>query len=235
MKPVWTVAVAGLLLTGCATQPAPRAGPAASPTPPSLSPAASPAAPAFHGSAATIDEATASRMRASWRAGCPVGLGDLRLLSIDHWGFDGVVHRGEIVVHRERAAAVLGVFRALFDARFPIERMRLVDEYGGDDLRSMDANNTSGFNCRRSTGSPDRWSEHSYGAAIDINPIQNPYVTRSEVLPPAGRAFTDRTRKAPGMIRAGDAVVRAFAAIGWTWGGDYRNVKDYQHFSAGGT
>ncbi|MGH2725387.1 MAG: M15 family metallopeptidase, partial [Actinomycetota bacterium] len=116
-------------------------------------------------------------MTASWRAGCPVALEDLRLLRLTYVGFDEKIHAGELVVHEDQARAVLEVFRELFDARFLIERMELVDVYGGDDDRSMAANNTSAFNCRQSTGSPGTWSQHAYGLAVDLNPRQNPYVT----------------------------------------------------------
>jgi hypothetical protein len=154
---------------------------------------------------------------------------------MSHWGFDGAVHRGELVVAADQAHAVLDVFHNLFAARFPIQRMRLVDAYGGDDDRSMAANNTSGFNCREVTGRPGVWSEHSYGRAIDINPIQNPYVTGDgPVAPPAGADYVNRERRARGMIHEGDIVVRSFAAIGWSWGGNFETLKDYQHFSAGG-
>lgn len=174
-------------------------------------------------------------MTSSWRAGCPVAPRDLRLLVLTHWGFDGSVRTGELVVHRDVAAELTTVFRRLFRERFPIERMELVDRYGADDDRSMAANNTSAFNCRRATGSRTRWSQHAYGRAVDINPIQNPYVTpNGEVLPPAGRAYLDRADLQLGMIVSRGVVVRAFVAIGWGWGGNFRSTKDYQHFSASG-
>lgn len=161
-------------------------------------------------------------------------LASLRLLTIQHWSFDGDVRTGELVVAAEHAEATAKVFAALFAARFPIAQVRLVDEYGGDDDRSMAANNTSGFNCRRATGSA-QWSEHAYGTAIDINPIQNPYVTGSgRVLPPEGMPHVQRDPATPGLIVAGDPVVAAFAAVGWRWGGDWSQGKDYQHFSASG-
>lgn len=178
-----------------------------------------------------IDDATAATMTgSSWRPGCPVGLGDLRLVTLRHWGFDRRIHRGRLVVHREVALAIVDVFHRMFDARFPIGRMRLVDAYGADDDRSMRANNTSAFNCRAVTGGTS-WSRHAYGLAIDINPIQNPYVYGDgSVLDPAAEPYIDRTRRAPGMIRDGDLVDRAFAAHGWRWGGRFRTIKDYQHF-----
>jgi len=189
--------------------------------------------PRFRGSVAAIDRSTRSRMRWSWRPGCPVGLADLRLLRVDHWGFDRRVHRGELVVHRDQARRLLGVLERLFRLGYPIRRMRLVDDYRADDDRSMAANNTSAFNCRPVAGT-SRWSEHAYGRAIDVNPVQNPYVAGRHVSPPAGRRYADRAGRAPGMIRAGDAVVRAFAAAGWGWGGAWRTARDYQHFSASG-
>ena len=191
------------------------------------------AAPRFRGNVTAIDRSTRTRMRWSWRPGCPVGLADLRLLRVDHWGFDRRVHRGELVVHRDQAHLLLGVMQRLFRLGYPIRRMRLVDDYRADDDRSMAANNTSAFNCRPVAGT-SRWSEHAYGRAIDVNPVQNPYVAGRHVSPPAGRRYADRARRAPGMIHAGDAVVRAFAAAGWGWGGAWRTARDYQHFSASG-
>ncbi len=170
----------------------------------------------------------------SWRPGCPVPIEDLRLLSVDYWGFDGEEHRGELVVHEDEADSVLWVMRRLFEARFPIAQMQLVDAYGGDDDSSMAANNTSAFNCREVTGRPGVWSEHSYGRAIDINPIQNPYVMGGTVLPPAGERYVDRSLDARGMIYRDGPVVRAFREIGWSWGGNWDSPKDYQHFSATG-
>ena len=189
----------------------------------------------FQSSVESISSSTAARMSASWRPGCSVPLEDLRLITLTHVGFDGQPRTGELVVHAEVADDVVGVFRGLFDAQFPIEQIRLVDDFGGDDDRSMEANNTSAFNCRRATGST-RWSAHSYGKAIDISPVQNPYVTRSgSVLPPAGSAFVNRASSSPGVITTDGAVVRAFDGIGWGWGGRWSSGKDYQHFSASGT
>jgi hypothetical protein len=207
--------------------------PSSASTPAAAGQAAAGAAPRFRGSVAVIDAKTRARMRYSWRRGCPVGLADLRLVSVDHWGFDRRVHRGELVVHRRYARAVVRVAGRLFASRYPIARMRLVDAYQGDDDRSMAANNTSAFNCRPVAGTR-RWSEHAYGRAIDLNPWQNPYVTGGRVSPPAGRSYAGRARRAPGMVHEGDATVRAFASIGWGWGGRWRPSKDYQHFSASG-
>lgn len=192
-----------------------------------------PAAP-FRSTVEAIDAATEARMTASWRPGCPVPLDALRLLKVTYWGFDGQPRQGELVVHADEADDVVSVFRQLHEVRFPIEQMRLVDEFGGDDDRSMAANNTSAFNCRRATGS-GRWSEHAYGRAVDVNPVQNPYVTRSgAVLPPAGAGHTRRDPATPGLVTSAGPVVAAFSAIGWAWGGTWSSGKDYQHFSATG-
>jgi hypothetical protein len=159
---------------------------------------------------------------------------ELRLLRADYWGFDKRVHQGELIVHRDHARRILVVLGKLFKARYPIQRLKLVDAYRADDDRSMAANNTSGFNCRRVSGT-SRWSEHAFGRAIDLNPLRNPYVTRGgRVSPPAGRPYANRARRAAGMIHSNDVVVRAFAAAGWRWGGYWSGSRDYQHFSSTG-
>lgn len=134
-------------------------------------------------------------------------------VELTYWGYDGGVHVGHIVVH----AWVVGA---------------VVDDFGDDDS-SMAANNTSGFNCRTVSGSSSL-SEHVSGLAIDLNPIQNPYVRRGRVDPPAGRSWLDREFDTPGMVRAGDVVVRTFAAAGFRWGGSWSGGRDYQHFSTSG-
>jgi hypothetical protein len=136
-------------------------------------------------------------------------------------------------VATEHAEAMVGVFRALFEARFPIRRMRPAYEYGGSDDASMADDNTSAFNCRAVTGGTG-FSEHSYGHAIDINTVENPYIYGERVLPPAGAPYVDRSDERPGMILADGPVVAAFTALGWGWGGSWQRVKDYQHFSRTG-
>ena len=169
----------------------------------------------------------------SWRPGCPVSLRDLRLVTARHWGFDGQLRTGRVVVHRDVAADIVSVLRRLYDARFPIRRMVLVDRYGGSDFRSIEADNTSAFNCRYVEGTT-RWSEHAYGRAIDVNPIENPYVSSGRTSHRASEPYLDRTPCRRGMACPGNALVRAFKAVGWGWGGDWSGVKDYQHFSASG-
>ncbi|MGI8698629.1 MAG: M15 family metallopeptidase [Mycobacteriales bacterium] len=176
-----------------------------------------------------------ARMYTSWRSGCPVPLADLRYLRVSYWGFDAAVHRGELIVNAGAVDPVTKAMRSLFDARFPLAAMRLVNSRGGGGSAAVASQDTAAFNCRSATGRPGVWSQHSYGWAIDVNPGQNPYVgADGSVEPPASRPYVDRSRHAAGMIYAGDAVVRAFAAVGWSWGGDWTSVKDYQHFSATG-
>ena len=210
----------------------PSASPSASASP-SPSPSSSGATrPPYAFSMSRIDEELEARIGFSHRAGCPVPLHDLRFLEMTFVDFDGRVRKGEMVVHTDVAEDVVGVFRSLYEQRFPIERMSLVDLYGGDDDRSMAANNTSAYNCRRVAGA-DRWSEHAYGRAIDVNPVQNPYVRAGVVAPPAGSRFLVRS-PAPGVVTADGPVVRAFRRIGWEWGGEWTSSKDYQHFSESG-
>ena len=156
---------------------------------------------------------------------------DLRYVTVSFVGFRGVARTGELVVHERRVSEVVSVFARLYDLRFPVRRMRLVDDYRGSDDASMAANNTSAFNCRRTTGGSS-WSEHAYGRAIDVNPVQNPYVSGGTVAPPAGEAYVVRWPRRKGMVTRG--VRNAFAAVGWSWGGSWTSVKDYQHFSRSG-
>src|SRR3990170_2165594 len=169
----------------------------------------------------------------SWRPGCPVSLRDLRLVTARHWGFDGQLRTGRVVVHRDVAADIVSVLRRLYDARFPIRRMVLVDRYGASDFRSIEADNTSAFNCRHVEGT-SRWSEHAYGRAIDVNPIENPYVSGGRTSHRASVPYVDRARPRPGMAYEGGDLVAAFDAAGWGWGGRWSGIHDYQHFSASG-
>ena len=182
---------------------------------------------------ASIKTVTAQDLYASWRPGCPVHVEQLRAIDVTHFGNDGAVHTGRVIVAANVANQIVDIFRDLHAARFPIQRMEPVDVYGGDDIRSIRANNTSAFNCRAVTGGTG-WSEHAFGRAIDINPLVNPYVKGGTVIPPESAPYTDRSRRDQGMIHPGDAVVEAFAARGWAWGGYWTSLKDYQHFSTTG-
>ncbi len=166
----------------------------------------------------------------SWKPGCPVPLEDLAYVRVTYWGFDDKKHRGEIIVHREVAGEVADIFKDLYAAKFPIQKVKLIDEYGADDNRSMADNNTSGFCFRPVPGNNSKLSLHSYGVAVDINPVQNPYVVGDKILPSEGKAYINRDPVRKGMIVEGDACFRAFVDRGWTWGGSWKYYKDYQHF-----
>lgn len=165
----------------------------------------------------------------SWKKGAPVSLDSLRLLKVGYMGFDGRAMQGELVMHQAVAEEVLAIFRELYDAGYPIRRVSLVDWYGADDTRSMEADNTSAFNFRPVAGSTSL-SKHSYGIAIDINPVENPYVKGDYLSPAVGKPFRDRSLAGAGMIIPGDPCHLAFVNRGWVWGGDWKTLKDYQHF-----
>lgn len=194
------------------------------------------AAPAFKSSIHSIDATLKAQMvkSGSWKPADPIALGKLRLIEVSFWGFDGKVHTGKLIVNSTWAAKLCTVFRKLYDARFRIHHMQLIDNYGADDEKSMAADNTSGYNGRIVNGRPGVWSMHAYGLAVDINTVENPWVDGTDVSPANGRAYLDRKLVAPGMIHSGDVVVKAFQSIGWKWGGYWYGGKDYQHFSSNG-
>ncbi len=221
----------GTPASGAAPSPAVAASPTAAPSA-SASGAGAPAA--FVGTVEVLPAAARQRMTGvSWRAGCPVGLDDLRLLRLSYVDFDGAGKVGELVVHRAIADAVVRVFAKLYAARFPIRGMQTIEAYDGSDDASMAADNTSGFNCRN-VPNTKHWSNHAYGRAIDVNTVENPYLQGKLIMPPAGKDYLDRRNVRPGMIVAGDAVVTAFKAEGFAWGGAWRTGVDYQHFEKPG-
>lgn len=164
---------------------------------------------------------------------CTVPYEELRYVSVLYLGFDNQTHTGEMIVNKAIAEDVIAIFAELYEAKYPIERMVLVDEYGADDNTSMAANNSSAFNYRVIEGT-NRISKHSYGLAIDINPLYNPYIHEVEgervVTPVEGAQYEDRSLDCPYYIHEGDACYQAFIKRGFTWGGDWKNNKDYQHF-----
>ncbi len=166
----------------------------------------------------------------TWSDECPVGVDELRYITVSFWGFDGSPHTGELIIHAEQAEAIVSVFAALHQARFPLEEMRVITQEDLDADPTGDSNNTGTFACRAVTGGA-RFSEHAFGLAIDINPFHNPYVRGPVVLPELASAYLDRDQDLVGMIGPDSIVVQAFADIGWEWGGDWNSLKDYQHFS----
>jgi hypothetical protein len=189
-------------------------------------------APPFESS---VSRVTAAQLPHSWHRGCPVGPSHLRRVRVTYWGFDRRAHTGAFVANEDAVPALLHVFSRLYAARFPIRRVRPIDAYGGNDERSLAADNTAAFNCRYVVGpGPRRWSAHAYGQAIDVNPVENPYLEGGRVHPRAGRWYLRRSPARPGMATRGGLLVRAFSAVGWKWGGRWTGSPDYQHFSATG-
>lgn len=256
IRPAGTALALALLLAACTSSDGPPAPPTAagsvastppaveaSPTPPRPPQSDDPFAPPrtrFAGRVIRPIPLDIQRdMRGeTWRPGCPVPLGALALLRFNYWGFDGEVERGPMVVNSRVAEDVLSVFEALFRARFPIRHVVLARRFrpnaDPDSRRSI----TASFNCRpvvTPDGPGDAFSQHAYGLAVDVNSLQNPYVREDGfVRNRFARPYVDRSQDLPGMIHGDDVVVRAFAAIGWRWGGDWSGGQDYMHFSLTG-
>ena len=194
----------------------------------------------FQWSAKPLPQSMKSQLqqRGFWKKGCPVGMGELRLLTVTHLGFDGESHRGQLVVNRRATGPLSGAFRTMYRNRFPIRHMRFADFYGPEHRRPNDV--TASFECRQAVPSPctggkrtGTWSNHAYGLAIDINPRENPYVGCGQSNDPTAQSYRNRSRQRPGMI--GGRTVRAFANGGWGWGGSWAgDTKDYMHFSYNG-
>jgi hypothetical protein len=251
--------VLAVVLAACASpdEPAPpkaAQAPATGPTATTPSPTTGPTGAehgepversGFHGKIDELPTGLAAEMRGTtWHPGCPVPLDGLRLLHFNYWGFGGNLLRGPMVVNATVAEDVLWVFRQLYDARFPIKRVDLSTPFHPEAFaqhRRIDSKRsvTASFNCRpvvTALGPGDDYSQHSYGLAIDLNPLQNPYVTTDGfVRNRAAEPYTDRSRHLEGMIHEGDVVFRSFAGIGWSWGGNWSGDKDYMHFSLTGT
>lgn len=228
----------------------------------------------FQGTATAIPQPIIAQMKktGSWQSNCPISPQDLAYLQLNFWGFDNQTHQGELVVHQSLAQDFLEIFAQLYEIRFPIEKMRLIENYDANDELSMLDNNSSAFNCREITRRPGYFSQHSYGRAVDINPIFNPYLTISTdylikqhwdekedkldfieqlmgyksdslvnsfcqthlsnciILPKISTIFIDRTQKITGLIQDNSPIIKIFKQKGFIWGGNWRNVLDYQHF-----
>jgi hypothetical protein len=200
---------------------------------------------AFAGSQSAIQplpDTVRAQLRAGgfWHPGCPVGLSDLRLLTVSYRGFDGRDHTGRLIVNKRAARPLAGVFDRLYRLRFPIRHMRLGDAYGPRRGRPRDGDVSGSFECRQAVPSPctggrgtGSWSMHAYGLAVDLNPVENPYVGCGQSRDPRARRYRDRSRHLRGMVTR--RVVKAFGSIGWGWGGSWTgNTRDYMHFSSSG-
>ncbi len=172
--------------------------------------------------------------RSTWSEDCPVTLDDLSYVTVSFYGFEGDVHTGELIVNASVADDIVSVFHTLFNAKFPIEEMRVTSQDDLDAAPTGDGNDTGSFVCRPTVGS-DYWSQHAYGLAVDIDPFQNPYVKGDVIIPELAGSYTDRDQVRPGMILDGDVVTQAFTDIGWTWGGTWHTLKDRMHFSQNGS
>ena len=198
-------------------------------------------APAFHFTIKPLPAPVRSEVKArDWHAGCPVALSGLRLLTVSYWGFDRHVHRGQLVVNADAAPKLATVFKRLYVLRLPIHHMALAAMYGPRSARPADGDVTASFECRQAVPSPctggsgtGHWSEHAYGEALDLNPVENPYVGCGMTRDKTALSYVDRSRRRRGMVTP--AVIAAFASVGWGWGGSWTgSTKDYMHFSATG-
>ena len=199
------------------------------------------AAPSFHSSVTPLSSAPRAQLKKErvWHQGCPTSLSDLRLLTVTYRGFDGHNHTGQIVTNRTAAGPLSKVFHQLFRLHFPIHHMTFKQIY---DKRyaPKDGDLTGSFECRDAVPSPcsggrstGNWSNHAYGLAIDVNPVENPYVGCGMSRDPLAQSYRDRSRHRKGMVTR--RVIAAFRSVGWGWGGGWSgNTKDYMHFSYNG-
>jgi hypothetical protein len=194
----------------------------------------------FHSSVQPLPHSVRTEVGRAWHPGCPVALSGLRLLGVSYWGFDGRRHSGQLVVNADAAAPLSRVFRRLYALRFPIRHMSVREEYGPHGSMPADSDETASFSCRQAVPSPcsggtgtGSWSEHAYGEAVDLNPVENPYVGCGMTRDKTALSYLDRSRVRRGMVTP--AVVEAFRSVGWGWGGSWSgSTKDYMHFSASG-
>ncbi len=172
----------------------------------------------------------------TWQKGCPVAIKDLRYLRLTYHDFDGEDQVGELIVHKDIANEMVTMMQEVYNLGYPIRQMRLISEFKGNDWQSIEADNTSAFNCRRATGSK-KWSKHAYGKAIDINPLENPYISRKGKISHKAslkyrkRIHRDNSASDRAVLLPADPVTRLFKAYGYRWGGDWHHTKDYQHFA----
>lgn len=166
----------------------------------------------------------------SYKESCPIPMTDLAYVQVTHYDMNEKTCLGELIVHKRISNLTMEIFQDIYAARFPIDKMRLIDIYNANDDLSMEDNNSSAFCFRSITGKPNVVSNHGLGIAIDINTRLNPYIKGDMIAPSNARKYIDRSLNEPGIIHSDDAVVRAFKERGFAWGGDWKSIKDYQHF-----
>ncbi|MBY0109951.1 MAG: M15 family metallopeptidase [Candidatus Babeliaceae bacterium] len=187
----------------------------------------------FESSLSLITSDIFKEMIYSWKDNNPIQPKDLRLVTVSYHGFDGKTYQGHLIVHALVAQEVIEIFKEIFDAGYPIEKLKLVDEYFGNDELSAQDNNSYAFCSRSITGTSNKFSKHSYGLAIDINPLYNPYHKDALIIPSNGKKYLDRTIKTPATLYKEHPCCQAFIKRGWTWGGNWGKTKgyyDYHHF-----
>jgi len=197
---------------------------------------------AYHASSRPLSPAVKTMLKKNgyWHKGCPTSLADLRVLRVTYRGFDKHNHTGQIITSRKAVGPLATVFHKLYNLHFPIKHMSIAKTYGVNGKRSTEPDPTGSFECRDAVPSPcdggkstGNWSNHAYGMAIDVNPVENPYVGCGQSRDPLAQSYRDRSRHRPGMVTA--RVIAAFRSVGWGWGGAWSgNTKDYMHFSWNG-
>ena|SRR5579862_445028 len=199
-------------------------------------------AQAFHASSEPVSPPVRAMLVSSnhWHSACPVPISGLRVLTLSYWGWDGKPHTGQIVANENAVAPLTSVFRRMYALHFEIHHMQLTDNYGKASQLPKDGDVTYSFSCRDAVPSPcsggtstHAWSMHAYGDAIDINPVENPYVGCGQTRDKTAVSFMKRTPLRRGMVTP--AILAAFHDVGWGWGGSwYGSTKDYMHFSSNG-
>ena len=196
----------------------------------------------FHASSKPLPSSVKTTLKQGgyWHKGCPVGLSDLRLITVTYRGFDKHNHSGQFIANRKAVGPLTSAFHKLYHLHFPIRHLSIATTYGSGSTRSTEPDPTGSFECRDAVPSPcsggkstGNWSNHAYGMAIDINPVENPYVGCGMSRDPQAQSYRDRSNHRPGMVTR--RVVAAFRSVGWGWGGAWTgNTKDYMHFSWNG-
>jgi hypothetical protein len=196
----------------------------------------------FHSSSKPLPDPVTAQLKAGgfWHQGCPVALSGLRLLTVSYRGFDGQAHTGQLIVNERAVGPLARVFGQLYRLHFPIRHLSVADVYWPIRGRPRDGDVSGSFECRQAVPSPcvggtgtGSWSMHAYGLAVDLNPVENPYVGCGQSRDPAAKRYRDRSRHRPGMVTP--RVIQAFRSIAWGWGGSWAgDTKDYMHFSSSG-